>query len=134
MDAFGDQLNELASLVKKITVEKHQHVKAYGICTKSEYATDMCPTLQEPPNEHAKAVEGFYRQQQRRYDPFSNTYNPGWKDHPNLSYGAQSQNFQRPQYRPPVPPPPPNPKQGTSLEDMMKTFITNTQQVQQNTQ
>ncbi|KAL0326912.1 UNVERIFIED_CONTAM: hypothetical protein Sangu_1769200 [Sesamum angustifolium] len=32
-------------------------------------------------------------EQQRRYDPFSNTYNPGWKDHPNLSYGAQSQNF-----------------------------------------
>ncbi|KAL0318812.1 UNVERIFIED_CONTAM: hypothetical protein Sangu_2037400 [Sesamum angustifolium] len=65
--------------------------------------------------------------------PSPNTYNPGWKDHPNLSYGAQSQNFQRPQYRPPMPPPS-NPKQGTHLEDMMKSLISNTQQIQQNTQ
>ncbi|KAL0283927.1 UNVERIFIED_CONTAM: hypothetical protein Sangu_2857900 [Sesamum angustifolium] len=74
------------------------------------HVTDMCPTLQEGPTEHADAIGGFSGQQQRRYDPFSNTYNPGWKDHPNLSYGAQSQNFQRPQYRPPMPPPS-NPKQ-----------------------
>ncbi|KAK4410150.1 hypothetical protein Sango_0088000 [Sesamum angolense] len=93
----------------------------------------MCPTLQEGPTEHADAIGGFFGQQQRRYDPFSNTYNPGWKDHPNLSYGAQSQNFQRPQYRPPMPPPS-NPKQGTHLEDMMKSLISNTQQIQQNTQ
>ncbi|KAK4397589.1 Retrovirus-related Pol polyprotein from transposon [Sesamum angolense] len=93
----------------------------------------MCPTLQEGPTEHADAIGGFSGQQQRRYDPFSNTYNPGWKDHPNLSYGAQSQNFQRPQYRPPMPPPS-NPKQGTHLEDMIKSLISNTQQIQQNTQ
>ncbi|KAK4382232.1 Retrovirus-related Pol polyprotein from transposon.6 [Sesamum angolense] len=93
----------------------------------------MCPTLQEGPTKHADAIGGFFGQQQRRYDPFSNTYNPGWKDHPNLSYGAQSQNFQRPQYRPPIPPPS-HPKQGTHLEDMMKSLISNTQQIQQNTQ
>ncbi|KAK4395092.1 hypothetical protein Sango_1663500 [Sesamum angolense] len=98
--AFDDRLNELTSLVKKLAVERTQHVKA-------------CAT--------------------ERYDPFSNTYNPGWKDHPNLSYGAQSQNFQRPQYRPPMPSPS-NPKQGMHLEDMMKSLISNTQQFQQNTQ
>ncbi|KAL0323007.1 UNVERIFIED_CONTAM: hypothetical protein Sangu_1920000 [Sesamum angustifolium] len=97
------------------------------------HVTDMCPTLQESPTEHAEAIGEFFGQQERRYDPFSNTYNPGWKDHPNLSYGAQSQNFQRPQYRPPMPPPS-NPKQGTHLEDMMKSLISNTQQIQQNTQ
>ncbi|KAL0391266.1 UNVERIFIED_CONTAM: hypothetical protein Slati_4578800 [Sesamum latifolium] len=68
----------------------------------------------------------------------SPTYNPGWRDHPNLSYGAQNQNFQRSQNRPPMPPPPANTKQGTSLEDMVKALITNTQQqiqqLQQNTQ
>ncbi|KAL0439141.1 UNVERIFIED_CONTAM: hypothetical protein Slati_2397100 [Sesamum latifolium] len=51
--AFGDQLNELTSLVKKITVEKH-HVKACGICTSPKHATDMFPTLQKPPTEHAR--------------------------------------------------------------------------------
>ncbi|KAL0419270.1 UNVERIFIED_CONTAM: hypothetical protein Sradi_1340500 [Sesamum radiatum] len=74
--AFDDRLNELTSLVKKIAVEKH-HVKACGICTSPEHVTDMCPTLQEPPAEHADVVGGFSGQQQRRYDPFSNTYNPG---------------------------------------------------------
>ncbi|KAL0347336.1 UNVERIFIED_CONTAM: hypothetical protein Scaly_1749600 [Sesamum calycinum] len=131
--AFDEQLNELTSLVKKLAVERTQHVKACGICTSPGHVTDMCPTLQEGPTEHTDAIGGFSGQQQRRYDPFSNTYNPGWKDHPNLSYGAQSQNFQRPQYRPPMPPPS-NPKQGTHLEDMMKTLISNTQQIQQNTQ
>ncbi|KAK4400819.1 hypothetical protein Sango_1188000 [Sesamum angolense] len=129
---FDDRLNELTSLVKKLAVERTQHVKACGICTSPAHVTDMCPTLQEGPTEHADAV-GFPGQQQRKYDPFSNTYNPGWKDHPNLSYGAQSQNFQRPQYRPPMPPPS-NPKQGTHLKDMMKSLISNTQQIQQNTQ
>ncbi|KAL0293177.1 UNVERIFIED_CONTAM: Transposon Ty3-G Gag-Pol polyprotein [Sesamum radiatum] len=66
--------------------------------------------------------------QQRRYDPFSNTYNPGWRDHPNLRYGNQSQNFQKP-----PPPPQSKPNSGTSLEDMMKALITNTQQFQQDT-
>ncbi|KAK4390452.1 hypothetical protein Sango_2108500 [Sesamum angolense] len=131
--AFDDRLNELTSLVKKLAVERTQHVKACGICTSPGHVTDICPTLQEGPTEHADAIGGFSGQQQRRYDLFSNTYNPGWKDHPNLSYGAQSQNFQRPQYRPSMPPPS-NPKQGMHLEDMMKSFISNTQQIQQNTQ
>ncbi|KAK4383928.1 hypothetical protein Sango_3107300 [Sesamum angolense] len=131
--AFDDRLNELTSLVKKLAVERTQHVKACGICTSPTHVTDMCPTLQETPTGHADAIGGFSGQQQRRYDPFSNTYNPGWKDHPNLSYGAQSQNFQRPQYRPPMPSPS-NPKQGMHLEDMMKSLISNTQQFQQNTQ
>ncbi|KAL0311497.1 UNVERIFIED_CONTAM: hypothetical protein Sangu_2444400, partial [Sesamum angustifolium] len=43
-----------------------------------------------------------------------------------------NENFQKPQYRPPMPPPS-NPKQGTHLEDMMKSLISNTQQIQQNT-
>ncbi|KAL0400273.1 UNVERIFIED_CONTAM: hypothetical protein Sradi_2370600 [Sesamum radiatum] len=102
--AFDNQLNELTSLVKKITVEKH-HVMACAICTSPEHITDMCPIVQEPPTEHAEAIGGFFGQQ-RRYDPFSNTYNSGWKDYPNLRYGAQYQNLQRPQYRLPVPLPP----------------------------
>ncbi|KAL0427043.1 UNVERIFIED_CONTAM: hypothetical protein Slati_2879100 [Sesamum latifolium] len=110
MAAYDDRLNKLTSLVEKIIIDKH-HVKACGICTSSEHATNMCPTLQEPPTEHADAIGGFFGQQQRRYDPFFNTYNSGWKDHQNLSYGTQPQNFQRPQYKLPMPFPSSNPKQ-----------------------
>ena len=61
-------------------------------------------------------------------DPFSNTYNPGWRNHPNFSWKPQNSNlspfaqnqrpyvpnsFQQNQYRPPTQqyqPPPPPPK------------------------
>ncbi|KAL0311504.1 UNVERIFIED_CONTAM: hypothetical protein Sangu_2445100 [Sesamum angustifolium] len=66
------------------------------------------------------------------HDPFSNTYNPGWRDHPNLRYGNQPQNFQRPPYQQP-PPPQTNSNSGTSLEDMIKILVANTQQFQQET-
>ncbi|XP_020553062.1 uncharacterized protein LOC105172241 [Sesamum indicum] len=89
----------------------------------------MCPTLQESTTEHADAVGLFTGQQQRRYDPFSNTYNPKWRDRPNLSYG--NQHLQKPQYRPP---PQPNPTPSPSLEDMIKALVANTQQFQQQTQ
>ncbi|KAK4381782.1 hypothetical protein Sango_2933900 [Sesamum angolense] len=105
--AFDDRLNELTSLVKKLAVERTQHVKTCGICTLPEHVTDMCPTLQEGPTEHADAIGGFFGQQQRRIFRGLNT------DHLCA---------------------PSNPKQGTHLEDMMKSLISNTQQIQQNTQ
>ncbi|KAK4386222.1 hypothetical protein Sango_2492800 [Sesamum angolense] len=53
---------------------------------------------------HANAVGGFSGPSQRGHDPFFNTYNPGWRDHPNLRYGNQPQNSQRPPYQQPPPP------------------------------
>ena len=48
----------------------------------------MCPTMQEDYIEQANAVDGaFNGQPQRKYDPFSNTYNSGLRDHLNLRYG-----------------------------------------------
>src|SRR3990172_4292135 len=56
------------------------------------HASDMCPTMQEDYIEQAHAIDGTFNEQpQRKYDPFSNTYNPGWRDHPNLRYGNPSQ-------------------------------------------
>ncbi|XP_040934505.1 uncharacterized protein [Gossypium hirsutum] len=37
---------------------------------------------------HLDVVGNFHGPPQRRYDPYAYTYNPGWRDHPNLSYGA----------------------------------------------
>ncbi|KAL2235809.1 UNVERIFIED_CONTAM: hypothetical protein Sindi_1313100 [Sesamum indicum] len=124
-----ERLNQLTTVVEKVVADTYQQVKTCGICTLTGHATDMCPTLQESTTKHADAVGGFAGQQQRRYDPFSNTYNPGWRDRPNLNYG--NQHFQKPQYRPP---PQPNPTPNTSLKDMMKALVTNTQQFQQQTQ
>jgi len=52
----------------------------------------MCPTMQEDYIEQVHAVDGgFNGQSRRKYDLFSNTYNPGWRDHPNLCYGNPPQ-------------------------------------------
>nr|XP_027109067.1 uncharacterized protein LOC113728915 [Coffea arabica] len=72
----------------------------------------------------------------KQYDPYSNTYNPGWRDHPNFSYGNRPQNFF------PNRPPgfqqswQPNPQlsssnSGSSLEDIVKSLATTTTQLQQ---
>ena len=87
----------------------------------------MCPIMQEDYIEHVHAVDGgFNGQSQRKYDPFSNTYNPGWRDHPNLCYGNPPQQgnqgrqfhphgFQPQQnYQARQPPPFINYKEGTS--------------------
>ncbi|XP_022870337.1 uncharacterized protein LOC111389637 [Olea europaea var. sylvestris] len=65
-------------------------------------------------------------QPQRNYDPYSNTYNSGWKDHPNLSYGnpqsnqpmtQNCQSFQ--QFKQPYPP---RQQQGQSFNSGNKTI------------
>ncbi|KAL0454852.1 UNVERIFIED_CONTAM: hypothetical protein Slati_0824400 [Sesamum latifolium] len=98
--SIDERLDELTSLVKKFVVGGPQQVKTCGICTSRGHFTDACPTLHEEPTEHVNAPGGYSGPSQTGYDPFSKTYNPGWRDHPNLRYDNQSQNFQKP------PPPP----------------------------
>ncbi|KAL0367467.1 UNVERIFIED_CONTAM: hypothetical protein Sradi_3636800 [Sesamum radiatum] len=127
--SIDERLDKLTSLMEKFVVGGPQQVKACGICTSMGHSTDACPTLREEPTEHADAIGGFPGQQQRRHDPFSNTYNPGWRDHPNLRYGNQQQNSQRPPYQPPQT----NPNSSMPLEDIVKTLALSTQQFQQET-
>ncbi|PIN09707.1 hypothetical protein CDL12_17709 [Handroanthus impetiginosus] len=127
------QISNLTSLVQQLVTGKVQQVKACGICANIGHPTDMCPTLQEDSYEHANAVGGFPGPPQRKYDPYSNTYNPGWKDHPNLSYGARPPNFQNFQSRPSALPPHSSSESGMPLEEIVKSLAINTQQFQQET-
>jgi len=78
--------------VRSLACGNVQHVKVCSICSLQGHVSDMCPTMQEDYIEHANAVDGaFNGQPQCKYDPFSNTYNPGWRDHPNLRYGNPPQ-------------------------------------------
>ena len=52
-------------------------VKACGICLVVGHPTNMCLTLQEEPIKQVNVAGGFPRQLQRKYDPYSSTYNPG---------------------------------------------------------
>ncbi|KAL2923202.1 2-(3-amino-3-carboxypropyl)histidine synthase subunit 1, partial [Bienertia sinuspersici] len=57
-----------------------------GICSDLSHTTNACPTLK---TEDVNALGGFPEQPQRKYDPFSPTYNEGWCDHPTLRYGPK---------------------------------------------
>jgi len=83
-----NKVNDLTSLVHSLACGNVQQVKVCSICSLQGHTSDMCPTMQEEYIEHVHAVDGgFNGQSQHKYDPFSNTYNLGWRDHPNLCYG-----------------------------------------------
>jgi hypothetical protein len=87
-----NKVNDLTSLLHSLACGNVQQVKVCNICSLQEHTSDMCPTMQEDYIEQAYAIDGgFNRQPQRKYDPFSNTYNPGYRDHPNLCYGNPPQ-------------------------------------------
>ncbi|XP_051137881.1 uncharacterized protein LOC127256093 [Andrographis paniculata] len=76
------------------------------------------------------------------YNPYSNTYNPGWRDHPNLRYGntqqgnahqpfGAMQQMQQPRFYEKQPPQAPTSNSNPSLEDLVKSTATSTLQFQQ---
>ncbi|XP_073133820.1 uncharacterized protein [Henckelia pumila] len=107
------------------------------------HSTEMCPTLQEEIVEQVNATGGFPGSPQRNYYPYSYTYNPGWRDYPNLRYVITAVNHPPPQvqpnnlaYRPPYPPQPQRPQistPGEFLENIVKDFATNTLNFQHET-
>ncbi|CAN6686569.1 unnamed protein product [Malus baccata var. baccata] len=61
------------------------------ICSETTHDITQCPNKDSYPElvqEHVNMVNNFIRS---RSDPYSNTYNPGWKNHPNLSWGGNQQ-------------------------------------------
>ncbi|KAH9659002.1 hypothetical protein KPL70_023696 [Citrus sinensis] len=86
-------------------------------------STDLCLTLQEEPVEQANAVGGFSGMPQRRYDPYVQTYNLKWNDHPNFSYGVKPSGF--PQQYPPRKPalPQSNSKSATTVSRLKSQVL-----------
>ncbi|KAG8642533.1 hypothetical protein MANES_12G095501v8 [Manihot esculenta] len=131
------QISKLTSLVEKIALGQVQQIQApqpprpCEICLHVGHPTDQCPTLQE--DHHQVNAIGRYNNQPR-YDPYSNTYNPGWKDHPNFSYGKSNsdqnyQSYQRNQAQPA--PSTPNQNLEKIMQTMMETMVSTMQGVRQ---
>ena len=85
------QLATPTSLVQTMAIRDYLP-RPCGVCSMVGHMTDMCPSLQERGSyEQANALGGFEGQQNFQgaprplNDPYSNTYNPGWRNHPNFS-------------------------------------------------
>ncbi|KAL5544935.1 hypothetical protein UlMin_008719 [Ulmus minor] len=92
------------------------------MCNGLDHTPRECPTYFEIKEikEECNALGIPFR---KTYDPYSNTFNPGWKNHPNFSWRSNAQ-----------PPPQPNPQwrpeasssnaqQSLPLEDAFKSFM-----------
>ncbi|XP_073123845.1 uncharacterized protein [Henckelia pumila] len=64
-----------------------------------------------------------------RFDPYSNTYNLGWRKHPNFSWGGHNNQSRPYQNQNPVKQPQ---EEKSSLEQMMQNFISSTETRMQN--
>jgi len=82
--SLENQLSYITAMLNKIVTGGVQKAVICGICCLEGHSTDACPTLQE-----GNVNTLYSNQNQRRYDPYSNTYNEGWRDHPNLRYGPK---------------------------------------------
>ncbi|KAJ9187257.1 hypothetical protein P3X46_002735 [Hevea brasiliensis] len=111
------------------------------------YMTSECNNFNESSTEQMNYVNngGNFNQRQLN-NPYSNTYNLGWKNHPNFSWSnSQNQPMNKQQgYRPPVPPglqnrgqnfaqppPPPQPQQPEAkmtMESIMEGLLAAQQQ------
>nr|XP_027094989.1 uncharacterized protein LOC113715038 [Coffea arabica] len=141
--SMQQQLTELTAFVRQQAVRNASQARVCGICTGIGHSADMCPMIQEETAEQVNMAD-HAPAPRKQYDPYSSTYNPGWRDHPNLDYGGNRQpNFtpnRQSNFVPNKPPgyqqqyqprPPPPPSSGPSLEEMMKQVMTTMAQNQQ---
>ncbi|KAM1302523.1 hypothetical protein ACFX2H_013445 [Malus domestica] len=125
------QMANLRSMLSQfVEGPKAQGTTICGVCSIQGHQSDQCPQLIENGGWESANAVGYGNQNQPRGDPFSNTYNPGWRDHPNFrwrdapQYGQQSGFRQPPGFlpRPIAPQPPPQAQSsqtnpGTSMND-----------------
>ncbi|XP_039120906.1 uncharacterized protein LOC120257485 [Dioscorea cayenensis subsp. rotundata] len=89
------------------------------------HATIQCPIsiATDAPVETVDYVGGASR---GPGNPYGNTYNPGWRNHPNFSWGQQQQH-QPPQSQGPLHQPPQQPEKKFTTEDVLARFMINTE-------
>jgi len=89
----------LARKVEALEFKKNGQLKSpqdivCQICETNEHATNDCPTLpsfKECLHEQAHVLNSFQRP---IHNPYSQTYNPGWRNHPNFSWKSGNNNAQ----------------------------------------
>ncbi|CAN6716334.1 unnamed protein product [Malus baccata var. baccata] len=81
------QLANLNSIVSQMAEGmKMQGPVVCGVCSIQGHVSEKCPQLIENGGWESANAIGFQSQNQSRHDPYSNTYNPGWRDHPNFKW------------------------------------------------
>ncbi|GFS37480.1 hypothetical protein Acr_00g0052210 [Actinidia rufa] len=134
----------LATMARKLEALEFTKVNAVGseelkevccaVCETKEHDTISCPVIPGIKEALHGQVNAIGHCGQGARNPYSNTYNPGWRDHPNFGWRnegtsnpqAYQGGFHNPQsYQAPHPPPPPQnyqPSPVTSFSTIPKPF------------
>ena len=81
------QMANLTSMLSQfVEGPKPQGTTMCGVCSIQGHQSDQCPQLIENGGWESAHAVGYGNPNQPRGDPFSNTYNPGWRDHPNFRW------------------------------------------------
>ena len=104
MAEIQSQLANLTLLVSQVVERnKVQGTSVCGVCSMQGHPSDKCPQLIKNGGwERANAI-GYQGQNQPKYDPYSNNYNPSWRDHPNMKWREPQQPQQQGGFRQPPP-------------------------------
>jgi hypothetical protein len=121
--------NTMESLLKVFTTTPNSQVQANAVqgetcdfCGQGHTNGECFPAGSEQANYLAN-----FKRNNPNYNPHSNTYNPGWRDHPNFGWGG-NKNQNASQSNQQAPPPSNNQQKTTgSLEDTLNQFIKFTQ-------
>ncbi|XP_060972621.1 uncharacterized protein LOC133038474 [Cannabis sativa] len=132
--SFEKLARKVEALVISQTMNSHVQPKK-EVCASTCHNDQSCPPFLETFSEEANALHSYGKPND---SPFSNTYNPNWRNHPNFSW-RQNQpqmnqgnqfNMPNPNHAQPSQTYPPQRK--PSLEDTLQQFMQSTQQIMQN--
>ncbi|KAM1462616.1 hypothetical protein ACFXTN_042633 [Malus domestica] len=70
-----------------------------GVCFMQGQLNDQCPQLVENGGWESANAIGYQGQNQPKYDPYADTYNPSWRDHPNMRWRESQQPQQQGGFR-----------------------------------
>ncbi|CAA0823047.1 Unknown protein, partial [Striga hermonthica] len=91
-NAMAQQLAELTEQMRLLNARSSSPIQtmaanACGACGVQGHSSEMCPSAMDPSyggqNVEVNALQGY--QNRPGNDPYSNTYNPGWRNHPHFS-------------------------------------------------
>ncbi|CAN6581407.1 unnamed protein product [Malus baccata var. baccata] len=87
LERFDAKFDMLFQRISSSQVVVQQPLQAAcSICNIITHDFMSCPHKDVCPDFTTEQVNAFNNFQRPRYDPYSNFYNPGWRDHPNLKW------------------------------------------------
>lgn len=141
---------EALSVIRSVNSTNFPPSEGCSLCGNQMHKAQNCPSLSSFTESSMEQVNAFNDFRKQSGGPFSETYNPGWRNHPNFSWRENQPvnqggftNQAHNQYPPGFRAPPQNqfssssqstpqfvaqPRQQSSLEESLKAFMQSTQQ------